>query len=97
MPKPSKGTLKSLPRICCDFNSVGWSGEDDDECFYSFDEKALAACKPREGLRIFIFEKGQGEVIMGCEAMLESYPNPVSGQPKWRLRPVHDTGYFGNR
>lgn len=95
MPKRSKGSSDSLPRIACDFNSAGWSGEDDDECYYAFDENALAACKPAEGLRVFIFEKGQGEVIMGCEATIESYEHPVTGQPKWRLRPIHETGYFG--
>jgi hypothetical protein len=95
MPKGSKRSSHSLPRISCDFNSAGWSGDDDDECFYAFDEKALAACKPRDGMRVFIYEKGQGSIIMGCEATLESYPHPVSGKPRWRLRPVHETGYFG--
>ena len=91
---PKKG--KTLPRVLCDFNSAGWSGEEGDECYYSFDEKALAACKPRDGMRVFIFENGSNGLIMGCEALVEGYPHPVTGQKKYRLRPVHETGYFGN-
>lgn len=90
-----KGPSKSLPRIRCDFNSAGWSGEDDDDCLYSYDEKALSACRPKEGSRIFIFEDGKNGMIMGCEAHTEGYTHPVTGQKRWRLRPIHDTGYMG--
>lgn len=91
----AKRSKNSLPKIWCDFNSAGWSGEDDDECYYNFDQSALAASKPRDGLRVFIFEKGSEGLIMGCEALVESYPHPVTGEKKWRLRPVHETGYLG--
>ena len=95
MAKKSKASRTSLPRLWCDFNSVGWSGEDDDECYYSFDEQALNACRPREGMRVFIYEKGRNELIMGCEATLEKYTHPITREPRWRLRPVHGTGYLG--
>jgi hypothetical protein len=95
MAKKPKVTCKSLPRVWCDFNSVGWSGEEDDECYYSFDEKALSACRPREGMRVFIYEQGCGELIMGCEATLERYAHPFIEEPQWRIRPVHGTGYLG--
>jgi hypothetical protein len=95
MPKKPKPPHQALPRIRCDFNSVGWSGEEDDECYYSFDEKALAAHRPRDGMRVFIFEDGQNGLIMGCQAELDTYNHPVTGQSKWRLRPIHETGFLG--
>jgi hypothetical protein len=84
-----------LPRVACDFNSAGWSGEDDDPCYYSFDEQALARARPRSGLRVFIFEASRENLIMGCEAEVEPYPHPATGEPRWRLRPVENTGYLG--
>lgn len=93
----SKSSRKSLPHIWCDFNSAGWIGDDDDECYYNFDHKALAACKPIAGKRVFIFEKGRNEMIMGCEATLETYKHIVTGEDRWRLRPVHETGYLGSQ
>jgi len=97
MPKRSRASANSLPKVWCDFNSAGWSGEDDDECYYAYDEKALEACRPRAGMRIFIYEPGSGGMIMGCEAVIEAYNHPITGQPRWRLRPVHETGYMGGQ
>src|ERR1051326_1622787 len=85
-----KVPTRSLPRILCDFNSVGWSGEDDDECYYSFDEKALARHRPRDGMRVFIYERSRDELVMGCEATLEQYRHPLTDDVRWRLRPVPD-------
>ena len=85
----------SLPRIACDFNSVGWSGDDDDECYYSFDERALVVHRPRPGMRVFIYEQSRGRLVMGCEAKLEKYQRPLSDEVRWRLRPVPNTGYLG--
>lgn len=95
MPRKPKQPHDSLPRIRCDFNSVGWSGEEDDECYYSFDDKALTSARARDGMRVFIFEDGEGGLIMGCQAEVESYSHPVTGQNKWRLRPIHETGFLG--
>ena len=95
MPKRVAKPKKSMPRLQCDFNSVGWSGEDDDECLYSFDEKAMAAFRPREGMRFFIYEPGRDDLVMGCEATLERYRHPITDESRWRLRPVSDTGYLG--
>jgi hypothetical protein len=95
MPRKPKLPHEALPRIRCDFNSVGWSGDEDDDCYYSFDDKALAAHKPRSGMVVFVFEDGQSGLIMGCQATVETYSHPVTGQPKFRLRPVHETGFLG--
>lgn len=90
-----KSPTRSLPRILCDFNSVGWSGEEGDECYYSFDDKALALHRPRAGMRVFIYEPSRDNLVMGCEAELERFQHPISDKPRWRLRPVSDTGYLG--
>jgi hypothetical protein len=96
MPKKTKSSRQSLPRIWCDFNSSGWSGEDDDECYYNFDHIALAACRPREGKRVFIYEKGREGMIMGCEATIEPYEHIITHERRWRLRPIHGTGLLGD-
>jgi len=95
MEKKYTGPKKSLPRLWCDFNSVGWSGEEGDECYYSFDEKTLTKRRPREGMRVFIYEAGHGGLVMGCEAVLERYRHPITDELCWRLRPVSNTGYLG--
>jgi hypothetical protein len=86
---------RSLPRVVCDFNSVGWSGEDGDECYYGFDEKALARHRPRVGMRVFIYEHSRESLVMGCEAALERYRHPITDEVGWRLRPIPNTGYLG--
>jgi hypothetical protein len=95
MASKRKSPLQSLPRILCDFNSIGWSGEDDDDCYYSFDEKALGAHRPRTGMRVFIYERSRDKLVMGCEAELEKYQHPLSEELRWRLRPMPNTGYLG--
>jgi hypothetical protein len=90
-----KSPTRALPRVACDFNSVGWSGEDSDECYYSFDVRALARCHPRAGMRIFIYENSRDNLVMGCEAELEKYQHPITDETCWRLRPVPNTGYLG--
>jgi len=87
---------RQLPRVWCDFNSGGWSGEDEDHCYYAFDEKILREMKPRSGMRVFIYEPSRDGLVMGCEARLEVYQHPVSEQSRWRLRPVPDTAYLGH-
>lgn len=84
-----------MPRLLCDFNSVGWSGDEEDTCYYSYDEKALGRMRPREGMRVFIYESGRDRLIMGCEATLERYQHPITNAPRWRLRPIPDTGFLG--
>jgi hypothetical protein len=86
---------QSLPRVLCDFNSSAWSGEDDDECYYSFDLAALQKHRPRAGMRVFIYERSRDDLVVGCEAVLEEYRHPVTQDVRWRLRPLANTGYFG--
>ncbi len=70
-----------LPKVWCDFNACGWSGEPGDDCFYSFDRAGLAALSPRPGLRVFAYDySGDGEEVFGCEATLERLGEG------WRLR-----------
>ena len=95
MPGKGSSSKRSLPRIQCDFNSVGWSGEDGDDRYYSFDEKALAKHRPRLGMRVFIFEASRDDLVMGCEAELEHYEHPITREMRWCLRPVPNTGYLG--
>ena len=86
---------RTLPRVLCDFNSAGWSGEDNDDCYYSFDEKALSRHRPHAGKRVFIYENSRDELVMGCEAQLKEYQHPITNETSWRLRPVPNTGYLG--
>ena len=79
----------SLPRVSCDFNALGWSGEADDHCYYAFDQKALATLEPSAGLRLIAFmDEGGGEVL-GCEAVLERFGT------SWRVRPDESSWFRG--
>jgi hypothetical protein len=80
----------ALPRLWCDFNACGWSGEPDDRCYYAFDQQALTALGPREGLRLFAFmdDDGDGEIV-GCQAVLERFGM------SWRIRPDAGTWFSG--
>ena len=72
-----------LPKVHCDFQACGWSGEPGDDCFYSFDEASLEALSPRPGLRVFAYDySGDGEEMFGCEATVEHFGEG------WRLRPA---------
>jgi hypothetical protein len=95
MENKRKSPIRTLVCIPCDFNSVGWSGEEDDECYYSFDQKALARHRLRAGLRVFIYEKSRENLVMGCEAELDQYRHPITDELCWRMRPIPDTGYLG--
>jgi hypothetical protein len=95
MESKRKSPTRSLPRVSCDFNSVGWSGEDDDDCYYSFDEKAIARHRLRAGMRVFIYEKSREDLVMGCEAEFEEYRHPITDEIRLRLRPIPNTGYLG--
>jgi hypothetical protein len=79
----------SLPKIWCDFNACGWSGEPGDGCYYVFDERALLELGPIESMRLFVFDDdGDGDVI-GCEGRLERWND------RWRVRPDEDTWFKG--
>ena len=84
-----------MPRVQCDFDSAGLGSEEDDECYYTFDEKPLAQHRIKTGMRVFIYEPSRDGLVMGCEAELEQYRHAFSNQLRWRLRPVPNTGYLG--
>jgi hypothetical protein len=80
----------ALPRVQCDFNACGWSGEQDDDCYYVFDKEALAELGPFDGMRLLaIDDEGDGEVI-GCEGRLELCHD------SWRIRPVEGSWFRGS-
>ena len=71
----------ALPKVWCDFNAAGWSGEPDDHCYYAFDQEALAALGPREGLRFFAFMDDVSDEVVGCEAVLERFGRSWASSP----------------
>ena len=79
----------SLPKVWCDFNACGWSGEPDDNCYYAFDKEALAALRPTEGMQLVIYDDNGDGTVIGCEARLESF------NMSWRFRPDEDTWFTG--
>jgi hypothetical protein len=79
----------SLPRLRCDFNACGWSGDAADDCYYAFDKQALATLDPSEGTRVFIYDDDGDGTVIGCEGLLERY------QRDWRIRPVKGTWFEG--
>ena len=74
------------PAIWCDFNACGWSGEEDDDCYYVLDGAALKSLPACTGLTVFLFEEEDisGTEILGRVARLERYGD------SWRARPVGD-------
>ena len=79
----------SLPRVWCDFNACGWSGEPDDDCYYVFDKQEVAALQPAEGMKVFIYDDNGDGTIIGCEARLEIF------RDSWRMRPDKSTWFEG--
>ena len=87
---------KDLPAISADFNAIGWSGEENDNCCYSLHCEKLKEISPREGMRIFIYdddidEDGKPE-IFGCVAILEKIDDLSA---RWRARPIESTWFRG--
>jgi hypothetical protein len=78
-----------LPRVWCDFNACGWSGEVGDDCYYAFDREAIVTNSVIVGDKLFIWDDdGDGNVI-GCEALAESFDGQL------RFRRVANTWYRG--
>jgi hypothetical protein len=85
--------LQQLPRVWCDFNTIGWSGEPDDSCIYIFDQTILDFIISADKFTVFTFmeDDAANQMITGCEAILERY------RDGWRLRPNPTTWYSGPR
>ena len=85
--------MSNTPRVWCDFNAIGWSGDPDDDAYYVFDAAALAQAEPTEGMRLFLFDWEDAEEtrIVGCEAILERVGDA------WRARPVYGSWCSGAR
>ena len=91
MPSPS------VPPLRCDFNACGWSGEPEDNCYYSLHREMLERLNPSAGVQVFIYDddisdNGAPEVF-GCVARLE--PVLARGQPHFRARPISGPWYRG--
>lgn len=69
------------PRVGCDFNACGWSGEEDDDCFYVLDREDLRALPASDGLRVLLFEWEDPGCVLACLATLETWGGG------WRARP----------
>ena len=80
-----------LPRLWCDFNAIGWSGQPDDDCYYIFDMAVFANGSITEGLCVFAFmyDNQEETEITGCEMTFEPYHDG------WRLRSDVATWYSG--
>lgn len=84
-------TFKGLSAVWTDFNAKGWSGENDDPCYYVINLQRLHVDEITEGRRFFAYmEENQSSAeIVGCEALLEKY------RDGWRARPVENTWFNG--
>jgi hypothetical protein len=90
---PRARHLQKLPRLRCDFTTIGQSGQADDPCVYTFDETILDYIPPDAEFTVFAFmdDNSAEHTITGCEAILERYPGG------WRVRPDPATWYSGPR
>jgi hypothetical protein len=80
---------RSLPKLWCDFNACGWSGEAGDNCYYSLHREQIAKLQPTTGMRVFVWDWSDEKLVIGCEALLEPYND------SWRVRPVDGTWFEG--
>lgn len=78
-----------LPKLWCDLNACGWTGEAGDDCYYLFDRERLAVLQPTAGMRVFVWDWSDDKLVIGCEAAFESFKD------SWRARPIKDTWYEG--
>src|SRR5262245_35824077 len=88
----------AVPIIGCDFNACGWSGQDDDNCYYVLDLAAIARLPQPDGARVFVFDWKDLEEpeVVGCEATLEWVDWTELGCPRgWRAWPDEATWYSG--
>ncbi|HEY2081533.1 MAG TPA: hypothetical protein VGI88_02020 [Verrucomicrobiae bacterium] len=82
--KTSELPSRLLPKLYCDLNSCGLSGEPDDNCFYALDREQLATMHPTAGMRVFIWDWSDSELFIGREASLEQFGE------NWRARPIDE-------
>jgi len=85
--KISELPSRSLPKLWCDLNACGLSGEPDDNCYYALHREQLAELQPVAGMRVFIWDWSDSELFVGREALLERFDD------RWRARPVDETWY----
>ena len=87
MSAPSK-----YPAVWCDFNACGWSGNEDDTCFYVLDQKRLVELGSKADDRVFLFmeDSADGRQITGVEGEL------VDAADGLIARPLNEEYYHGN-
>ena len=44
------------PRVWCDFNACGWSGAEDDDCYYQLDAADIDAIQRNEGTTVLLYD-----------------------------------------
>lgn len=76
------------PRVWCDFNACGWSGDPDDDCYYVLNSDDLRAACASDGLSVLLFDWDDDTEtqVLARLAQLESY------RGRWRARPR--AGFF---
>lgn len=84
----------TIPKLSCDFNEQGLSGEPDDTCYYGLCREDLKTLLPKEGMRVFIWDWSDSELVIGCEALLEHWVVEPYGD-LWKARPIEGTWFEG--
>ena len=90
----------SLPRIECDFNTMGLGGEERNDCIYSFSRSMVPML--RVGITCILYSFDTDSEITACEAVIEPYKIGWKGDSGasfyfcgFRARPLEDTWYWG--
>lgn len=87
---------ENIPVLWGDYNVVGLSGEEGDNCIYSLHKVGLEKLLPYEGMLVFVYDDDVNEneepEVFGYVCSLES----VTGfNSSWRARPNEATWYRG--
>ena len=87
---------KTIQVIWGDYNSIGLSGDPDDNCIYSLHRDALNTIDVFEGKIVFVYDDDLDEnnnpEVFGYVCTLEKIKGFVS---EWRARPKENTWYRG--
>jgi hypothetical protein len=74
-----------MPKISCDFNACGLSGEPDDKAFYRLNQEQLTEIGPVEGMRVYAYMDDDPDEVTFCEATLSK------SRLGWRAIPIEGT------
>jgi hypothetical protein len=87
---------RNIEKIWGDYNAVGLSVEEDDNCIYSLHREMLGKLSPKAGMRLFVYDEDISDdgalEIFGYVCVLENIDGFIS---QWRARPEQKTWYRG--